>query len=48
MDIPGERIVPMLGYNHKTMCRFDSKGSGGYKLILAVFLDWINELDHSQ
>ena len=48
MDIPGERIVPMLGYNHRTICRFKNKDIGGYQMILGVLLDWIEELSHSQ
>ena len=47
MDISGERIVPMLGYNHRTMCRFDNRDSEGYKMILGVFFDWVEELSYS-
>lgn len=38
----------MLGYNHRTMCRFDHKDRQGYQMILGVILDWIEELSHSK
>ena len=48
MDIPGERIVPMMNCNHKNICRFGEESSEGYQTILGVLRDWVEELDQSQ
>lgn len=43
MGIPGERIVPMLGCNHTTVCRFEGESSFGYQSIFGVLQDWAKE-----
>lgn len=40
MDIAGKRIVPMQGCDHRSICRFASESSEGYKAILNVLLEW--------
>jgi hypothetical protein len=43
MDIPGERIVPMQNYDHRTMCRFQDESSNGYKIISGILHEWADE-----
>ena len=45
MDIPGERIVPMQGCDHRSICRFAGESSEGYKAIMSVLLEWAEELN---
>jgi hypothetical protein len=39
MDSAGERIVPMRGCDHKSICRFAAGTREGYKTILNVLQD---------
>jgi len=48
MGIPGERIVPMHGCDHSTICRFDGDSSFGYQSIFEVLQDWAEEAKESQ
>jgi hypothetical protein len=48
MGIPGERIVPMHGCDHSTVCRFEGEASFGYQSILQVLQDWADEAKESQ
>ena len=48
MDIAGERIIPMQGCDHRTICRFTGATSEGYKTILNVLQDWVEELNQRQ
>lgn len=45
MNIPNERIVPMHGCDHRSICRFASKHSESYKRVSNVLQDWVDELE---
>jgi ATP-dependent helicase/DNAse subunit B len=45
MNISNERIVPMQGCDHRSLCRFAGKHSENYKRVSNVLQDWIEELD---
>jgi len=34
LGFPGEKIIPMMGCDHRTVCRFTSKDDWNYKLIV--------------
>lgn len=40
LDAPGERIVLMLNYDRKSMCKFQDEPSNGYKIISGVLREW--------
>ena len=44
MDIADERIVPMHGCDHRSICRFTGQSSESYKNILSVLQDWTSEI----
>ncbi|OBT84698.1 hypothetical protein VE02_06122 [Pseudogymnoascus sp. 03VT05] len=49
MDVARERIISMPGCDHRTICRFRSRDSNGYKIILGVLREWIiviNEVEN--
>lgn len=48
MGLPDERIVPMHGCDHKTICRFESETSSGYQSILGVLQGWADVAKESQ
>jgi hypothetical protein len=48
MGIPGERIVPMHGCNHTTVCKFEDETNFGYQSIFEVLRDWAEEAKESQ
>jgi len=45
MDVADERIVPLQGCDHRSMCRFAGRESEAYKAILNVLQDWDEELN---
>ena len=45
MNIPNERIVPMQGCDHRSICRFSGKQSESYKRVFNVLHDWVDEID---
>lgn len=45
MNIPSERIVPMPGCDHRSICRFSGHHSESYKRVSNVLQDWIEKLD---
>ena len=45
MNISNERIVPMQGCDHRSICRFAGKHSESYKRVSNVLQDWVDELD---
>jgi metal-dependent hydrolase (beta-lactamase superfamily II) len=45
INISNERIVPMQGCDHSSICRFASKHSESYKRVYNVLQDWVDELD---
>jgi hypothetical protein len=47
MNIPDEIIQPMPGCNHNNICKFGGASSGGYKTVLNVLKDWVDELKKS-
>lgn len=44
MGVADERIVPMPGCDHRSVCRFAGESSGGYKSIIGVLPDWVEDL----
>lgn len=48
MDVADERIVPMQGCDHKSICRFAGETSEAYKTVLNVLQDWVEELNQRQ
>ena len=48
MNISNERIVPMHGCDHRSICRFASKPSKSYKSVSNILQDWVDELDTGQ
>ena len=47
MEIPGERILPMLNCNHQNIRKFSEEISDGYKTVLEVIQYWVENLDLS-
>lgn len=45
MDVARERIVPMHGCDHRSVCRFSGRDSEGYKIVLGVLQDWVNDIN---
>ena len=48
MDVADERIVPMHGCDHKSVCRFSGRTSDAYQTVLSVLQDWVEELNQGQ
>jgi hypothetical protein len=48
IGFPEERIVPMHGCDHRTICRFEAETSNGYKSILGVLQDWADAAKEGQ
>ncbi|KAN0101984.1 Ankyrin repeat-containing domain protein [Hyaloscypha variabilis] len=45
MNVPDEIILPMHDCDHSSICRFDGAHSWGYKAIVNVLQDWLDELE---
>lgn len=45
MDVARERIIPMPGCDHRTICRFPRKDSSGYKTVLGVIQEWVSAIN---
>lgn len=40
MNIPGERIIPMHGKNHRQVCQFGDETSSDYISVLELIRGW--------
>jgi hypothetical protein len=47
MSVPEEIILPMPGYDHSSICKFEGVHSVGYKIVLNVLREWVDELRKS-
>lgn len=47
MNVPEEVIIPMFGCDHSSICKFEGAHKFGYKQILIVLQDWLDELKKS-
>ena len=43
MDMAGERIIPMEGCDHSSICSFSSNTSNSYKSVQAILKSWADE-----
>ncbi|KFZ03150.1 hypothetical protein V502_11189 [Pseudogymnoascus sp. VKM F-4520 (FW-2644)] len=47
MGVPRERIVPMQGCDHRTICRFPGTYSKGYKAVLGILQEWVSHFNEA-
>ncbi|OBT96248.1 hypothetical protein VE01_05769 [Pseudogymnoascus verrucosus] len=48
MDVARERIIPMPGCDHRTICRFPRRDSNGYKTVLGVLREWVSVINEAE
>ncbi|KFY81883.1 hypothetical protein V500_11000 [Pseudogymnoascus sp. VKM F-4518 (FW-2643)] len=48
MGVPKERIIPMQGCDHRTICRFPGTYSKGYKAVLGILHEWVSPINEAK
>lgn len=48
LHVPGERVIPMIGRDHRNICRFSGRESNSYLMVWGILKEYADEANISQ